>query len=46
MKNAFKMNIICHTDPKTLRSTAMLAGGYLIVSLLFNLLFCPCTFPL
>lgn len=46
MKNAFKMNIICHTDPKTLRSTAMLAGGYLIVSLLFNLLFCPNISPL
>lgn len=40
------MNIICHTDPKTLRSTAMLAGGYLIVSLLFNLLFCPNISPL
>lgn len=46
MKNAFKMNIICHTDPKTLRSTAMLTGGYLIVSLLFNLLFCPNISPL
>lgn len=40
------MKITCHTDPKTLHSTAVLAGGYLIVSLLFNLLFCPCTSPL
>lgn len=40
------MRITCHTDPKTLHSTAVLAGVYLIVSLLFNLLFCPCTSPL
>lgn len=38
--------MISHKDTTTLRSTAVLAGGYVIVSLLFNLLFCPCTSPL